>query len=209
MRSSMRARVVTLGIAALVACAACVAVASAGTLQPVQLPRDHGAHAGFSVEWWYATGHASGAHGRRYFWFATIWTAPQGTVGRVNVVDLARDRVVLSRQYVTAGQFAPGATDLRVDALHLAWTGATPFGRIAVDATTPDASLRMRLVAQRPYVLHGRHGIIGQGPNARSAYYSGTRLTARGRLLAGGRELRLRGRAWFDHQWGDFAQAAG
>src|SRR5206468_344872 len=82
------------------------AVASAGTLQPVQLPRDHGAHAGFSVEWWYATGHASGAHGRRYFWFATIWTAPQGAVGRVNVVDLARDKVVLAKEWARAAPIA-------------------------------------------------------------------------------------------------------
>src|SRR5881227_2339563 len=100
MRSSMRARVMTLGIAAVVACAACVAVASAGTLQPVQLPRDHGAHAGFSVEWWYTTGHARAVNGRRYFWFATIWAAPQGAVGRVNVVDLGRDKVVLAKQWI-------------------------------------------------------------------------------------------------------------
>src|SRR3954452_17641459 len=108
-------------IASLLVWAACAAPAAAGTLQPVKLPRDHGAHAGFSVEWWYATGHASGAHGRRYFWFATIWTAPEGVVGRVNVVALARDKVVLAKEWDRAARISAGARRFDAGGLRLRW----------------------------------------------------------------------------------------
>src|SRR4051794_22149860 len=107
---------------------------AAGTLQPVELPRDHGAHAGFSVEWWYTTGHATAANGRRYFWFATIWAAPQGVVGRVNVVDLARDKVVLAKQWTRTTPLAAGATDLSAGGLRIRWLASGQLGRITVRA---------------------------------------------------------------------------
>src|SRR4051794_39297964 len=96
-RRGLLALAVTLAVGA-------AAVASAATVGPVRLPRDHGTHPRASVEWWYTTGHAHAAGGRRYFWFATIWRAAQGVVGRVNVVDLRRDRIVLARQWTTTAQ---------------------------------------------------------------------------------------------------------
>jgi predicted secreted hydrolase len=210
MRSSIRARLMTLCIASLVTFLACVALAGAGTLQPVRLPRDHGAHAGFSVEWWYTTGHANGAHGRRYFWFATIWATPQSAVGRVNVVDLERDRVVLAKQWVRAAPIAAGARDFDVGGLRLRWLASGRLGRVTVDARVDRAeSLRLELVPKRPYVLHGDHGIVQQGASGTSAYYSATRLRATGTLRTTGRPRRLSGLAWFDHQWGDFAAVPG
>jgi predicted secreted hydrolase len=155
------ARLVTAWIASLVAFAACVAAATAGTLQPVQLPRDQGAHPGFSVEWWYTTGHATGPAGRRYFWFATIWTTPEGAVGRVNVVDLERDKVVLATQWTRTAPMAPGARDLEVGGLRLRWLASGKLGRVTVDARGEQAdALRLELVPRRPYALHGEHGIV-------------------------------------------------
>jgi predicted secreted hydrolase len=56
------------------------APAPAPVLRPVSLPRDHGAHAGFAVEWWYTAGTVHGSDAHRYFWFATMvpsfWEAP-------------------------------------------------------------------------------------------------------------------------------------
>jgi predicted secreted hydrolase len=54
-------------------------------------------------------------------------------------------------------------------------------------------------------MLHGRRGVIQQGPGGRSAYYSQPRLGAAGTLSIGRRRLHLRGQGWFDHQWGNFA----
>ena len=199
-----------LWIAALLTLVAGAAPARAGTLQPVQLPGDHGAHAGFSVEWWYTTGHATGAHGRRLFWFATIWTAPMGVVGRVNVVDLKRDKVVLAKQWTSVTPVAAGARDLVAGGLRLRWLASGKLGRVTVDARVGAGQrLRLALVPKRPYALHGDHGIVRQGASGTSAYYSATRLRTTGTLSTAGRSQRLSGLAWFDHQWGDFATAPG
>src|SRR5579871_3025385 len=79
------------------------ATASPATLQPVVLPRDHGAHPGFQVEWWYTAGTVAARGGHDLFWFATVWVAGAFRVARVNVVDLQADRVVLSREYIQLG----------------------------------------------------------------------------------------------------------
>jgi len=193
-------------IASLLVWAACAAPAAAGTLQPVKLPRDHGAHAGFSVEWWYTTGHATAAHGRRYFWFATIWATPRGAVGRVNVVDIKRDKVVLAEQWTRTAPLAAGARDLVAGGLRLRWLASGRLGRVTVDAHVDGGDrLRLVLVPERPYALHGDRGIVPLAGNGTSAYYSATRLATTGTLRTGGRALRVKGLAWFDHQCGDFA----
>jgi predicted secreted hydrolase len=206
MRLPVPARAVTVWIAF----AACVASAAAESLQPVRLPRDQGAHPGFSVEWWYTTGHATGADGRRYFWFATIWAAPGGAVGRVNVVDLERDKIVLAKQWTRTAPFAAGARDLDAGGLRLRWLASGKLGRVTVHARVDQAgALRLELVPKRRYALHGDHGIVQQGASGMSAYYSATRLVETGTLRLGGRTRRLSGLAWFDHQWGDFAAVPG
>ena len=52
------------------------------TLSPVVLPRDHGAHPAFQIEWWYTAGTVADARGRDYFWFATIWSGSGQRAGR-------------------------------------------------------------------------------------------------------------------------------
>jgi predicted secreted hydrolase len=197
-------------IAPLIAAAALAAPAQAGTLVPVELPRDQGAHPQSSVEWWYTTGHATTPRGRRLFWFATIWSSPMGVIGRVNVVDLKRDRVVLAHQWTSLTPLAAGARDLVADGLRIRWRPAGRFGRLTVAAVLDARDrLDLTLVPQRPYALHGDHGIVRQGAAGTSAYYSATRIAATGRLRVTGHVQRLRGLAWFDHQWGDFAAAPG
>jgi len=40
---------------------------------PVSFPRDHGAHPDSALEWWYWTGHLSGAGGRAYGFQVTFF----------------------------------------------------------------------------------------------------------------------------------------
>lgn len=182
------------------------ATAAAAEVQPVTLPRDHAPHPEFAAEWWYGAGRVKDHAGRGYNWFATIWTAGPGAVGRVNLVDLRRDRVVLSREYVQLGPQSPAAPlSLDVSGFQIRWRPAGRFGRFAVEAPTDAGSLALKLVPRRRYVLHGRGGIIEQGGGGPSGYYSSTRLAVGGALTLGDREVKLRGEGWLDHQWGDFS----
>jgi predicted secreted hydrolase len=176
------------------------------TLQPVVLPRDHGAHPSFQVEWWYTAGTVANRRGRPFFWFATIWAGEGFVVARVNVVDLHADRIVLSKEYVASGALRNGQTAMDVAGFRLGWRAAGKLGRWSIDAPVPgEGRLQLSLTPAQPYVLNGPHGIVQEGPGAASAYYSDPRLKARGRLLLGGRSRRISGQGWFDHQWGNFA----
>jgi predicted secreted hydrolase len=185
----------------------------APALTAVALPRDHGSHPGFGIEWWYTTGWLTDAKGGRYFYFATVWSAAMGLVARINVVDLRHDRIVADREYINPAPLRGRTTTIRAGSYVLSWL---PGGRWSITAAAtgglaslpagaprPQGALSLRLVPEQPYVLHGRRGIIRQGP-APSAYYSAPRLAVTGTLVAEGRRLAVRGQGWFDHQWGNF-----
>jgi predicted secreted hydrolase len=172
----------------------------------VVLPRDHGAHPAFQVEWWYTAGTVADQHGRDFFWFATVWSGGGFVLAKVNVVDLRADRIVLSKEYLAAGALTSGQARMDVSGFRLGWRPAGTLGRWSVDAPVPgNGSLRLSLTPVQPYVLNGPHGIVQAGPGGASAYYSDPRLAARGTLVLDGKRRRLSGQGWFDHQWGNFA----
>jgi predicted secreted hydrolase len=186
--------------------AGAAAAASLPALQPVVLPRDHGAHPAFQVEWWYTAGTVANQRGRDFFWFATVWSGMGFLAARVNVVDLRADRIVLSKEYVAVGTLPSGQTAIGVNAFDLRWRPRGTLGTWSVDAPVPrEGRLQLSLTPVQPYVLNGPSGIVREGPGASSAYYSDPRLAARGTLVLDGRSSRLRGQGWFDHQWGNFA----
>lgn len=178
-------------------------------LQPVVLPRDHGAHPAFQVEWWYTAGTIAGAPGEDYFWFATMWSGAGFVVAKVNLVDLRSDRIVLSKEYLGVGALASGQTRFDVGDFKLGWRAHGAWGRWSIDAPVPGAgSLALTLTPVQRYVLNGPHGIVAEGPGATSAYYSDPRLVARGTLVLGGHRSTVTGQGWLDHQWGNFATNA-
>jgi predicted secreted hydrolase len=210
--------VATVGVALTVAVPVGADAATAGTptLTPIVLPRDHGSHPGFGIEWWYTSGRLTDALGGRYFYFATVWSSAMGLVGRVNVVDLDHDRIVADREYVYAIPLSHRTTMISAGGYGVSWRPSGRWGRwslttsaagdlaaLAAGAPAPQGALTLRLVPEQPYVLHGTHGIIRQGPTP-SAYYSAPRLAVTGTLVAEGRTLAVRGQGWLDHQWGNF-----
>jgi predicted secreted hydrolase len=175
-------------------------------LRPVALPRDHGAHPAFQVEWWYTAGTVSGPGGRDFFWFATVWAGMGFKLARVNVVDLGADRIVLSHEYVAIGALRPGQTVIQVGGFTLQWQPTGRLGRWTVAASVPGTGqLQLSLTPTHPYVLNGTNGIVQEGAGATSAYYSAPRLAAQGTLVLDGHQSAIGGQGWFDHQWGNFA----
>src|SRR5262249_47362406 len=156
---------------------------------------------GFGIEWWYATGRLTDRHGGRYFYFATVWSAAPGLVGRGNVVHLRHDRIVADREYVNLTPLQQRTTPIPAGGYALSWRLGSSFGvgwlpapatgglpSLPAPAPAPQGALTLRMVPKQRYVLHGTRGIIRQGP-APSAYYSAPRLAVTGTLVAGGRRL--------------------
>jgi predicted secreted hydrolase len=180
---------------------------AAPKVAPVVLPRDHGAHPGFGIEWWYSAGLVKDAAGHRYSYFATIWKAGSAGLAHVNLIDLATNKTVLSSDDVSpAAVIGAGPLSVTVGRMSYTWA-ASPgrFGRFLVHADTTEGAIDLTLAPRRAYVLHGTRGVIQQGRGGPSAYYSATRLAVSVRRRVGGVTKTLSGEGWFDHQWGNFS----
>lgn len=188
-------------------------------------PADHAAHPDFATEWWYLTGHLEDGQGRRFAVQAVFfrqalpplprapegWEPPVLYPAHMALTDLQQG--TFSVQEVLGRELGGGAGS-REDSLHV-WTRgwslrARPDGtwHLRTGQRGPAADgigLDLRLTPREPPLLHGEAGYSVKNPGAErpaaSWYYSIPRLTARGRLTAGGEEREVDGVLWFDHEF--------
>jgi predicted secreted hydrolase len=200
--------------------------------QPVVLPRDDGPHDRLT-EWWYDTGHLMAADGRWFGFELVVFRAERGEVpvawaSHLAITDEAGDRFLYDQRSQLGGNVdrspSPGGFDLAlrsdvvpgvVDTSLDPWTmrGADGRDHVAALGRALDGTpfgLDLDLDAHGlPPALHDGDGYIDFGPAGGSYYYSRTRLDASGTLTLGDQTLDVEGRAWFDHQWGDFIAVGG
>lgn len=198
----------------------------------LRFPRDHGAHPGSRIEWWYATG----------------WLQPPGTAAPIGwQITFFRSRTGLAASL--PGRFAPrqllfahaAVSDIagrrHLHAQRIArWSGddAVPeahalradtgialgtwqmqrdaaSGRYQGRLPAPEAGFALDLALQptQPVLLQGKAGYSQKGPLATQAshYYSQPQLAVTGTLLLGGRRQTLTGTGWLDHEWSDSLMA--
>ena len=195
-------------------------------------PRDHGAHPGARIEWWYATG----------------WLQAEGSGGLLGFqLTFFRSRNAVQSE--VQGRFAPrqllfahaALTDVAARSHRHAqriarWSGdeALPDGharradtavvlgrwRLQRDAasgaysaqlpaTEAGLALDLTLRPSQPLLLQGDAGFSRKGPLQQHAshYYSQPQLLVQGRVIANGKPLS--GRGWLDHEWSNELLAPG
>jgi predicted secreted hydrolase len=192
-----------LAIAAAAAAALAVAAATTGGVARLHFPRDHFAHPRAGIEWWYVTGVVRGGDGHRYSVFFTLFRRAGLVLPVSQVVDLDTGALVGHSEKLAPASLGTTKLDVAVQGGSLRYRPRGNSWRFA--AADGGYALALTTVAQKPYVLHGGGtGIIGQSTAGASAYYSATRMTARGTITRDGVDLPFTGTAWFDHQWGNF-----
>ena len=188
-----------------------------------QFPFDHAAHPTFRTEWWYYTGHLR-AEDHRFGYELTFFRV--GVPVRVRapgtVVSSWRTQQIIFRHLALTDETAKkfrfdergerqaldlaGADSTR----YLVWLG-DDYAGLEPDHTThrlvavaPEFGIDLRLVPERPPVIHGIDGVSQKsaGVGNASHYYSITRLTTRGRLRLGSDTLAVEGLSWMDHEFG-------
>ncbi len=185
-----------------------------------QFPLDHAAHPAFRTEWWYYTGHLR-AGGRTFGYEATFFRFALARGSRGDSASAWRARHVIFRHLALTDESGRRFShDDRAErqALDLAGADSTRFltwigedyvglegdGRThRIVGHAPDFALDLRLVPEKPPVLHGGNGISPKSGNEGDAshYYSITRLATRGRLVRGRDTLAVEGRSWMDHEF--------
>ena len=218
------------------------AQARADSPRALVFPRDFAAHLDARIEWWYATGWLQAAEapsdapafGFQLTFFRTRtglaqqlpsrFAARQLLFAHAALTDLAGQRLLHAERIArwSGDEAAPRAaassadTQVRLGAWQLgrsaAASGSTYRASMADDAA--GFAWQLALATTQPLLLQGQAGWSRKGPEAAQAshYYSQPQLAVSGELQLGGRNQRVRGQAWLDHEWSDSlldAQAVG
>lgn len=198
--------------------------------RPWSFPRDHGAHPGAQIEWWYLTGRVVAA-GERVFGFQiTFFASRTGLSGAGNnrwapthllfahaaLTNLSNQRHQHDHRMARwggagalgAASAAQADTDLRLGSWQLQRQAGASFSqyRVVVATEVPAPSgfaFDLRLQASQVPLLQGEQGYSRKGGGAASHYLSEPQLQAAGQVSVGRESLAVRGKAWLDHEWSD------
>ena len=195
--------------------------------RPFRFPADHGPHPDFRNEWWYVTGNLEAADGGRFGYQFTLFRVALAPPDRAPPADSAwRTRQVYMAHFaitdVAGGEhqaferFARGAVALAgaqadpFDAWLGDWSLAAAEPRsgdglfpLRLTAAAGDLALELTLETDRDPVLQGEAGLSQKSaaPGNASYYYSYTRLTTRGHVTRGDRQIPVTGASWLDREW--------
>jgi len=192
----------------------------------IELPRDEGSHPQFRTEWWYLTGWLETASGESLGFQITFFrnrpgvdednpsrfVARQVLFAHAAVSDPQRGSLLRGEKSARAGfglaEAAEGSLAVKIDD----WSLRKESERYLAVAATSEFALELECIGTQPPLLNGKHGFSQKSPQPQFAsyYYSLPQLRTSGRIAIGGREHRVRGVAWFDHEWssGMFDQTA-
>lgn len=184
-------------------------------------PRDEGSHPDFRLEWWYVTGwleDADGEPGPPRGFQVTFFRVRTG-IGEGNPSAFAPRQVLFAHAALAGPSLSTlrhaqrsartgfglayaqtGRLDVRLDDWSIRELAP---GRYATVVHGDDFDFELTLAATQPPLLQGERGFSRKGPDARSAsyYYSLPQLAVEGEIVVDGRRQRVRGQAWFDHEW--------
>ncbi|MGH8177126.1 MAG: lipocalin-like domain-containing protein [Steroidobacter sp.] len=183
----------------------------------LSFPRDEGAHPDFRTEWWYLTGWLETAHGDPLGFQITFFRSRPGVdegnpsrfaarqllFAHVAISDPQRG-VLLRDEKAAREGFGIAAAKQGELGVHIDdWVLRREGDHYVAFIQAREFALEVDLMRTQPVLLQGDRGFSQKGPEvgAASYYYSQPQLATSGRLAIGGREHRVTGVSWFDHEW--------
>jgi predicted secreted hydrolase len=190
-----------------------------------EFPDAHGAHPDYRTEWWYYTGNVATERGRIIgfqltFFRSRIRPPNDGPSPGVGSSAWRTDHIILAHAAVSdiaAGRHlhdeAMGRWAMDIAGIEQNGGGVTIYlkdwrahiggDRHHLSAATPEFSLSLTLISDKPPVPHGTDGYSrkGSAPHRASCYYSLTRMAARGHIRIGDTSEAVSGWSWMDHEY--------
>jgi len=195
-------------------------------IKPVHLPTDNGPH-DFVVEWWYFNGHLYDEKGKKYSFMDCFFKVD---ISKINIPHIAAhlvENIFKDGEYM---HFAHSVlTDISTqkiykeiqnississdtfkrDLLYINYKDALTIGKdldgeiIEVkpnDFYIKTKNFSLNLESKKRALLEGGHGYVGT-PKSGSYYYSFTDMDVSGSVNIKGKNIKVKGKAWMDHQW--------
>lgn len=187
-----------------------------------KLPRAHGSHPGYGIEWWYWVGHLQSIDGKERFGFQSTVFRVEGAAGAVRggvqpvfgdqqlfmahaaLSDLTSGTYVHAERIFREGWQARASTQ-RLDLAVGGITARMLEGSEAMEKTVAlddGSKLVLHLMPEKPLVAFGERGLSRKGgdPAAVSWYWTYPRLTISGELIRDGEVTVVEGIGWLDHE---------
>ena len=184
-------------------------------------PRDHGAHREYRTEWWYFTGNLSDTAGARFGYQLTFfrfgirksastndnpWHLRDLFMGHVAVTEEADNRFRFAELISREGPGLAGARSDRMEVWLLNWSATMENSVISLKAEDGPLQLDLVLTPRKSLVFHGNNGLSMKGEDTGQAsfYTSFTDCATEGtiRIETNGPAIPVRGKSWFDHEFG-------
>ena len=184
-------------------------------------PRDHGSHPDFRTEWWYFTGNLSDSLARRFGYQLTFfrqgvifeaknpanpWSVRDLFPAHFTLTDVSGGRFAYAERLARGGPGLAGAARNQLDVWLLNWSARMKENTIRIEAKDKAMELSLELMPRKPMVFHGQNGLSKKGPKEGQAsyYFSYTDLATTGsiRMPLLPSRLLVKGKSWFDHEFG-------
>lgn len=192
----------------------------------LSFPQDHGAHPAYRIEWWYITANLKGEDGKDYGVQWTLfrsalapeekpgWQSPQLWMGHAALTTAERH---FSAERVARGGIGQAGVTLQPFSAQIDdWTmtsRATPaaeaMSAVTITAADKGFAYRLDLDATGPLVRQGENGYsVKSAQGQASYYYSQPFYAVSGAISVNGKDIAVKGHAWFDHEWSSQPLAA-
>jgi len=186
-------------------------------------PRDHGAHNGFRIEWWYITANLQDSQGREWGAQWTLfrsalragaetadWDSPNLWIGHAALTGPGGHQSGETLARGGIGQAGVETRPFRAWINDWSLAGSDDLGQLQMTARSEGFAYRLKLVSDGPLVLHGVQGYSEKsGKGQASYYYSQPFYRVSGEVERGGQRLAVTGNAWLDREWSSQPLAAG
>ncbi|HJP34588.1 MAG TPA: lipocalin-like domain-containing protein [Gammaproteobacteria bacterium] len=190
-------------------------------------PADHASHPRFRSEWWYFTGNTDTDGGKALGFQVTIfrfalrppapasrspWRRPDVYLGHFAVTDIGEGTFHHFERRSRGVMDLAGARDAPVKIWIRDWSIelVDPQNETwRISARASGVGLNLVLRSKRPVTPQGNNGLSSKSaePGNASYYYSIPRLAAAGTIETPEGVHRVRGNAWYDHEWSTSALA--
>jgi predicted secreted hydrolase len=189
-----------------------------------EFPRDYFDHRDFRTEWWYYTGNLQTVEGHRFGYELTffrhavdrsdrpdsnVWDIQDVWLAHFALTDISGKRFHHTERLNRTGPGLAGASAQKGKVWNgnwsVHWLAETSAGVPAqqLRAIAQDFAISLDLRSAKPPVIHGRNGVSQKsaGQGRASHYISLTRLQTSGTIRVGGKEYRVTGLSWMDHEF--------
>ena len=191
----------------------------------ITFPRDHGAHSDFKTEWWYLTGQLA-LEGRDLFkdgadfgFQITFFRRASGSkvvdsdwseqyLAHSAVTDIREGRFSFEKRYVRGGLGVASVGTGNLNAELGEWRLNLNNRKLSTSFSVtreanPKYQLQLASFDTPEPLLHGDDGYSQKGKcdSCASLYYSIPHIPISGIVNRDGKEIRVNGLAWLDHEW--------